>query len=121
MRWCAILIAVGFVLPAVWADESAKANSLTAKEIADIEKAERVTTTEVFRLFYTPAANAVTMIKPVLSTDAQVAVSTPATAGISTGAKDVGGSSHATEDVMVVTDYPENLEKVASDIRFQHR
>src|SRR5438552_11071479 len=37
----------------------------TAKEMADQEKAERHTTTEVFRLYYTPAANAVTMIKPV--------------------------------------------------------
>src|SRR5919112_1316935 len=33
----------------------------TAKEIADIEKSERQPVTEVFRLHYTPAANAVTM------------------------------------------------------------
>src|SRR5207247_4378378 len=47
----------------------------TAKEMAEQEKADRKATTEVFRLFYTPAANAVTMIKPVLSTEAQVSSS----------------------------------------------
>ncbi len=41
----------------------------TAKEMADIEKSERVMRTEIFRLSYSPAANVVTMIKPVLSPD----------------------------------------------------
>jgi len=84
----------------------------SAKEIADIDKANRVTTTEVFRTFYTPAANAVVMIKPVLSSEGQVAISQPAVSGIDTGTKDVGGNSNATEDTLVVTDYPENLERV---------
>lgn len=39
----------------------------TAKELAEIEKSERKMTTEVFRLYYTPASNALTMIRPVLS------------------------------------------------------
>src|SRR5690606_17571449 len=39
----------------------------TAQELADIEKSERQRKTEVFRLHYTPAANAMTMIKPVLT------------------------------------------------------
>ena len=94
----------------------------TAKEIADMEKAARAKKTEVFRLFYTPAANAVNMLKPVLSTEGQVAFTTPAVGGIgstagtsagvagSAGLSDTGGNSHATEDVIVVTDYPENLD-----------
>ena len=94
----------------------------TAKEIADMEKAARAKKTEVFRLFYTPAANAVNMLKPVLSTEGQVAFTTPAVAGIGSNAgtsagvgsaaalSDTGGNSHATEDVIVVTDYPENLD-----------
>jgi len=53
-----------------------------------MEKANRVTTTEVFRTFYTPAANAVVMIKPVLSADGQVAITAPALSGIETGTKD---------------------------------
>jgi type IV pilus assembly protein PilQ len=84
----------------------------TAKEIAELDKANRVVNTEVFHLFYTPAANAQNMIKPVLSTDAVVALTTPSLSGIETGAKDVGGNNHATDDMLVVTDYPENLDKV---------
>lgn len=84
----------------------------TAKEIQELEKATKVTTTEVFRLFYTPGANAVNMIKPVLSDAAQVSFSTEAQSGITSGSSDVGGNSHAVEDVVVVTDYPENLERV---------
>jgi type IV pilus assembly protein PilQ len=84
----------------------------TAKEIQDMEKAARVTKTEVFRLYYTPAANASVMIKPVLSTEAQVALTTPAQAGISSDGGDTGGNNHATEDILVVTDYPERLDQV---------
>ena len=46
------------------------------KEMQDMDRAKRALTTEVFRTFYTPAANAVTMIKPVLSADGQVAITT---------------------------------------------
>jgi type IV pilus assembly protein PilQ len=89
----------------------------TAKELKEIERNSRVSRTEVFRLFYTPAANAVTMIKPVLSPDAQVSFTTPAVSGISSGTGDVGGNSHAIEDMMVVTDYTENLEAVRNVLR----
>jgi len=84
----------------------------TAKELADIEKSEKQMKTEVFHLFYTPAANASTMIKPVLSTIGQVAVTTPAQVGIGSTPNAAGGNDHATEDMLVVTDYPENLEAV---------
>ncbi|HZN68500.1 MAG TPA: secretin and TonB N-terminal domain-containing protein [Tepidisphaeraceae bacterium] len=84
----------------------------TQKEIQEMEKAARVTKTEVFRLYYTPAVNASTMIKPVLSTDASVSLTTPAGTGISSDGADVGGNSHATEDILVVTDYPERLDQV---------
>jgi type IV pilus assembly protein PilQ len=89
----------------------------TAKEIADLDKANRVATTEVFHLYYTPAVNAQNMIKPVLSSDAIVALTTPAVSGIDSGAKDVGGNNHATDDMLVVTDYPENLEKARKIIK----
>jgi len=84
----------------------------TAKEMAEIEKSERKASTEVFRLYYTPAANAVVMIKPVLSADAQVSFTTPATAGLASGTSDVGGNSHAVEDLIVINDYPDNLARV---------
>jgi type IV pilus assembly protein PilQ len=85
---------------------------MSAKEIADDAKLNRKQATKVFHLYYTPAANAQTMIKPVLSSDGQVAVTTPAQSGIDSTGKDTGGNAHAVEDMMVVTDYPENLERV---------
>jgi type IV pilus assembly protein PilQ len=100
----------------------------TAKEIADMEKAARVKKTEVIRLFYTPAANVVTMLKPVLSSDGQVAFTAPAGTGIDAGTSggaagggagggDSGGNSHATEDMLVISDYPENLDAVRKIVK----
>ena len=85
----------------------------TTKEIADLEKAEKQMKTEVFRTYYMPAADAATMIKPVLSASGgQVAVSAPAKVGINSAPNGGGGDSYSTNDVLVVTDYPENLEAV---------
>jgi len=94
-----------------WREKGKFVYVYSAKEIAEMEKANRVTSTQVFRLNYTAASTVVTMIKPVLSGDAQVAVTTPATAGLQTGTSDVGGDSHAGDDIIVITDYPENLER----------
>lgn len=89
----------------------------TQKELADMEKAAAVKKTEMFRLYYTPAANAATMIKPVLSADSTVAFTAPAKAGISSDAADLGGNDHATEDLIVVTDFPERLEQVRAVLK----
>ena len=89
----------------------------TLKEIQEQERANRQTATEVIRLYYTPAVNAVNMIKPVLSGDAQVSFTTPAQSGIEGGLNDLGGNSHSVEDIIVVNDYPENLERVRKIIK----
>ena len=85
----------------------------TVKEIADMEKAERQASTQVFRLFYTPAANALPMIKPVLSADGQAS----ANGRRHRRPSDRHGRHRrrrrtAREDMIVVTDYPDNLERV---------
>ena len=85
----------------------------TTKELDDIEKAELRMQTRVFRLNYTPAVNAQTMIKPVLSSLGTAAMTTPALAGLETGTTNIGGNDHASDDMLVVTDYPENLDRVA--------
>lgn len=84
----------------------------SAKEIAEMEKSERKMNTEVFHLYYTPAINAQTMIKPVLSSEAQVSATAPAIVGIASDKATTGGNNHAVEDMLVVTDYPENLDRV---------
>jgi len=89
----------------------------TAKELAEIEKASRVMETRVFKLYYTPAANAVNMIKPVLSQGSQTAITTPPDVGVEKSLGDLGGDSHAANDMIVVTDYAENLNKVAEILK----
>lgn len=89
----------------------------TQKEIQDMERAARVTKTEVFRLYYTTAMNASVLIKPVLSTEAQVALTTPALVGLGAGGAGGGsvmsdGNAYPNEDTLVVTDYPERLDQV---------
>ena len=92
----------------------------TARQAEELDRAQRKMGTEVFHLYYTPGVNAANMIKPVLSSDAQVAVTTAAQSGIDvsdTGTGDTGGNSHATEDMLVVTDYTDNLEKARDVLR----
>ena len=89
----------------------------SAKELAEMEKAQVQRKTEIFRLYYTPAVNAANMIKPVLSEGAQVSFTTPCKTGIASSSEDAGGNEHATEDVIVVTDYPERLEQVRAVLK----
>ena len=89
----------------------------TSKELADIEKSERQTKTEVFRLHYSPAANVMNVIKPMLSNEGTVAFTAPAGKGIEAGSKEAGGDSLAGEDLIVVRDYPENLDRVRNALK----
>jgi type IV pilus assembly protein PilQ len=89
----------------------------TSKELADIEKSERQTKTEVFRLHYSPAANVMNVIKPMLSNEGTVAFTAPAGKGIEAGSKDAGGDALAGEDLIVVRDYPENLDRVRNALK----
>ncbi|MEA2708332.1 MAG: type pilus assembly protein PilQ [Phycisphaerales bacterium] len=83
----------------------------TTKEIAEIEKNERQMKTEVFRVYYTPAANAANMIKPVLSKGGgEVAITTQSKSGIGSAPAGGGGTDHASDEMIVVTDYPENID-----------
>ncbi|HEY1922221.1 MAG TPA: hypothetical protein VGG44_05605 [Tepidisphaeraceae bacterium] len=94
----------------------------TQKELQAQDKAARTVTTEIFHLYYTPAVNAVNMIKPALSPDAQVSSTIPAVQGITSSDTDAGGDTHASDDMIVVTDYPENLDRVRKIIKeIDHR
>jgi type IV pilus assembly protein PilQ len=98
------------------------------KELQDQEKAARKTATKTFTLHYIPASDAEALIKPAQSADAQVAVTKDAVSGIDTGdgsdatgggaggSTAVGGNSESGVDMIVVTDYPENLEQISKII-----
>jgi len=101
----------------------------TEKELEDQQKAARKTATQTFTLHYIPAVDAEALIKPAMSADAQVAITKDATSGIDTGAGDsasgagssnstgTGGNSESGVDMIVVTDYPENLAEIAKIIQ----
>ncbi len=84
-------------------------------------KASHVRQTKVYTLYYVTAQDAADLIKPALSGDAQIqttkatqtglsAVTADATSSDSTG--DTGGDAMAGVDMIVVSDYPENLAQV---------
>ncbi len=100
----------------------------TTKELIDLEKQNRQLNTQLFRLYYIPVADAAAMIKPVLSAEGQTAMTKDAGKGITTsggaggsssggGTGDTGGNSYAGNDILVVTDYSENLDKVRGLIK----
>ena len=100
----------------------------TQKELADQEKAARKQSTKTFLLHYIPSADALDLIKPVLSPEAQTAKTRDAISGIDSGGDTssgttnsatigTGGNSESGVDMLVVTDYPENLQRVTDIIQ----
>src|SRR5437868_13737003 len=63
-----------------------------------------------------------TMIKPALSTQGQVSATIPAIVGITASGTETGGNAHAVEDMLVVTDYPDYLDRVRKILKeLDHR
>jgi type IV pilus assembly protein PilQ len=53
----------------------------------------------------------------MLSTEGQVSFTAAAQKGIESGAKDAGGDAVASEDMLVIRDYPENLDRVRAALK----
>lgn len=83
----------------------------TNKQLAEIRKRERKKTNKIFHLRYITAADAAILIKPLQSSDGMAALTPPAVAGIPSGS-DTGGQAYATNDLIVVNDYAENIEEI---------
>jgi len=84
----------------------------TAKQKADILKAEKKPVVKVFRLSYLTAADAQLLLAPALSPTGSIAVTPAAAVGISSSKTVAGGNSYSSEDRIVVRDFSENVEKV---------
>ncbi len=89
----------------------------TIKELAEIEKAQRKTESRLFRLSYVQPEDAQALIGPALSSDALIAITPGAKAGIGTSDSSTGGLDYAADNVLLIRDYPENLDKVAAILR----
>ena len=85
----------------------------TAEEFAAVEKATQKMEVRVFRLNYLTAPDAGKLIEDVLSEEGSVGLTPAPESGIEASPEITGGKSHATDAILVVRDYEENLETIA--------
>jgi type IV pilus assembly protein PilQ len=84
----------------------------TAKELEEMRKRDMHTENRIFRLKYLTAADASVLLKPLMSSNGAMALTPAAAGGIDTTA--TGGNSYSTDDTLVVSDYPGNLNEMAA-------
>ncbi len=99
----------------------------TTEEYKQIKEDPERMIHKVITLYYTTAEEASKLIQPVLSAAAKIQMTTPAEEKISEGAQigsgsaslagGGGGDNLALNDMIVVFDYPENIEKAEAIIR----
>jgi len=85
----------------------------TAEELAEMEAAARQVETRVFRLNYVKPEDVVVLITPLLSKAGKVSASPNTEQGIPTSKEGSGGMDYAMSDILVVSDYKENLDEIA--------
>ena len=84
----------------------------TQERLQEILQAERKFVSRSFRLAYITATDAEALIAPSLSPAGVIAISPSANIGISTSKTDAGGNAYAANDVLIVTDYEENIDVI---------
>ncbi len=89
----------------------------TVDELEKIQNAGQELTVQWFRLSYITATDAQVLIAPALSSAGTVAITPEPERGIGADITQAGGNDYATEDVLVVKDYPENIQAVADVLR----
>ena len=89
----------------------------TKKELEKIQASQRKLAMKIFRLNYITASDAKDLITPAMSKDGTISTTPDAKTGIPSSADEAGGNNYATSDVIVVKDYPENLEKITKIIK----
>ena len=85
----------------------------TDQELVEMTARETPMESRIFRLSYITAEHASEMITPILSEGAVVTVSPAAEMGLESSEEEAGGNTLATEDVMLIIDYPYVLERIA--------
>jgi type IV pilus assembly protein PilQ len=89
----------------------------TNEEIDKIQKKDRKSVNKVYRLHYVNATDASILIKPMLSGTGQVALTPAAVVGLPDSNTDAGGNNYATDDTLVINDYPENLIEIEKALK----
>jgi type IV pilus assembly protein PilQ len=88
----------------------------TVEELAAIKAASLKMEVRTFKLDYITAADAQLLIKPAMSAEASIAVTPIPETGITANASVAGDNSHATSGVLVISDFPENIKRIAEII-----
>jgi len=89
----------------------------TPAQLEERRKAARIVATRTFHLAYVTANDIKTLIEPAMSSDGTIAITPAAVVGIATSETDAGGNNLATEDVLVIRDYEENLDAIGEIVR----
>ena len=86
----------------------------TLEELQTIEAARRKTQSRIFELQYLTATDADAFVTPLLSSDGESAFRGDVNAGYQPSLTDGGGDSYAWASKLVVNDYEENLDAIAT-------
>ena len=86
------------------------------EELAAIEKRDRKTATQIFHLKYMNAQDAQLLLKPMLSSAGQIALTPAPASGLESGTGGPGGVSYSTDDTLVINDYAENLKDITTKL-----
>ena len=97
-----------------WVEEGNFIYIYTQSEWEEIEAAQRTTESRVFELDFLSASDANELISPLLSDVGQSSYRGDVPDGIQPDTSDVGGESWAFSAALVVNDYPEVLDNIAS-------
>ena len=88
----------------------------TPKQLAEEMRVTEEPIVRAFRLHYVTAADVEALIAPALSDDGSIALTPASGAGVGPDTVSAGGNSYATNDVIIVQDYPTNIDIVAEII-----
>ncbi len=85
----------------------------TNEEIHSLEASSRPRIERLFRLYYIRAADARSIIEPLLSPEGVMSSTPEAETGIAASSDEAGGDSLALGDSVLVVDYPDRIETIA--------
>ena len=89
----------------------------TQEELDALDEAERVRETRVMRVYHISPLLASQMIGPALSEQAEISFNDATEAGVGSDPSDAGGYDYGGGDVLVVKDFPEQLDAAEALLR----
>lgn len=84
----------------------------TDQELADIKKRDLKTVVKIYRLKYMNAQDASALLHPLLSAQGAITTTPAAISGLPSDISDTGAENYATDDTVVVSDYPTNIDEI---------